>query len=741
VTGSPVVREIAPTFGEVAREATLRDYLDVLRRRRWSIIAAFLLTLCFAVGFSLSMHPVYRATTTVTTDKTPPMLLLNKTGDFSLFADQAAAQAPNVFTLVELIRSQSVKDGAIARLTPAIGKDAAEDALKRPKTQQVRNTEIVRINVDDSDPKVAADAANALAASLIETNLRARRQRATETREFIARQLADSANRLRSSEEDLVAFKRRHGDVSLPEETTLSLQKLADLQAQRVDLDLQRREVEARIVKGRADLAKQAKISPTNWTPSPLIGSLQAQLANLEIELSGLRRQLTPKAQAVISTQAKITETKRRLDAEQARNLQAQTYSVDPIYQTLIQQVAQAEMARPVLSSRESALNAAIAAYSQKVQGVPPREIQLTRLSRSVKEAEDIYLLLSEKSQDARIAEASIGSAIRVVDRAQVPKFPIKPRRQLNTLLGAVLGLIVGVGVGFLREEFDDTIKSSEDVERLLGAPVLGAIPLLPDNKKGGDGSKPTRLPALVDAGRRSPGAEAYRALRTHVLFSMPDVERKCLLVTSALPEEGKSTVAANLALAIARTDRRVWLVDGDLRRPALGMVFREANSPGLASLLAGQAELDDVVHPATGGISFVASGPTVPNPAELLGSQRMARLIAKGRNQADVVIIDSPPLLPVTDAEVVGAQVDGVLLVVKIGATERHALAQARRRLEQVRVRVVGAVLNFVPAGSRDGYYGGYYYAQYASQDERDVKAGHPSSGKIRLKQKEEER
>lgn len=724
-----------PDFEE--REVSLREYLDVLHRRRWIIAAAFLVTLGTAVGLSLSMPYVYRASTTVTTDKSPPVVLMEAPGKFSLFADQAAAQAPDVFTLAELVKSETVREGAAARLEPLLGREAARKLLEKGlSVQQVRNTEIVRINVEHTDPRVAAAAANAVAQSLTDMNLKTRRRRVTETREFIENQLAGARDRLRTGEQELVEFKNRFGEVSLAQETTLLLQKMADLRAQLVDVGLQRRETQTRAAAARERLGQQAKVSPTQWTPSPLITMLQNQLATLEVELAGLLREFTPRHPSVTSTRAKIQALKQRLEAEMADSMRVGTYGVDPVYQQLIQEVARAEMAMVGLDERERALNAVIADYARMMQGVPARETELAGLTRTVKEAEAVYLLLSEKYQDARIAETSIGSAIRVVDPARVPEDPVKPRRRLNTLLGAVLGLMLGAVAAFVVEQLDDTVKSVDEVERVLGAPVLGAIPLLdgaaPGNARGEARQRASPLPILDPSDRRSPAAEAYRALRTHVLFSMPDVQRKCLLVTSALQGEGKSTIAANLALAIARTDRQVWLVDGDLRRSTLDRMFPEADSPGLASFLAGQAESGDIVKAAPApNLWFVAAGPTVPNPAELLGARRMATLMDEARAKADVVVMDSPPVLPVTDAEVAGAQADGALLVVKAGQTERRALAHARQRLERVGVRVIGAVLNCVPAGRQDGYYySTYYYGYYGHYGDDDDKNKKESDG-----------
>jgi tyrosine-protein kinase Etk/Wzc len=623
-------------------------------------------------------------------------------------------------------------------LAPKVGSGVAKAAVDALAVQQVRQTELVRISIEYTDPGIAAAAANAVTDSLIELNLTGRRQRATKMREFIGRELQEASQRLRDAEDTLLSFRNSNGDVSLTQETSLTLQKLADLRAQLVDVRLQRDTAESRIVAVRERLANQAKLTPTQWTPSPLVGSLEEQLTKLEIELSGLRRVFTQKHPAVISTTAKIEETKQRLSAELATSLRPGVYAVDPAYQQLHNAQVQDEVTLAALRSRERAMQDAIAAYEVRMRGVPLREVGLARLTRDTKESEEIYLLLSEKYEQARIAESSIGSVIRVVDPAKVPNAPVRPRRQRNTLFGGLLGVMFGVAGALLAEQLDDTVKSAEEIEGVLGAPVLGAIPMESGARPPGTGERGTKedgtqkeemavLPLLAATDRRSSTAEAYRGLRTHVLFSMPDVESKRLLVTSAFPREGKSTIAANLAVAIARTDRRVWLIDSDMRRPALWRWFEGAGSAGLAGMLAGQADVDTVVRQtAEPNLWYVEAGPSAPNPAELLGSQRMARLMERAQAEADVVLMDSPPILPVTDAEVVAAQaVDGVLLVVRAGQTSKRALALARKRLERVGAKLVGAVLNCVPDARRDSYYYGSYYDDYYGTEGEDSSRG----------------
>ncbi len=692
------------------RDPGLAEYLEIVRRRWPFFLVPLVVALGAAVGITLVIPPVYRGVATVTTDNALRLGVLDKLGDLSAFADQSGL-APDVDTVIELARSGAVRGYAADALASGLG-DGARSAVRNLRVQQVRDSDVVSISVEHTDPRLAAEGANAIARSLIELSLTDRRRPVSEAREFINSQLTQEAQRLRESEDALVAFKDRNGDVALAEETKLNLQKLADLEAQAVDLRLEREGVRGQIGRARARLARQARISPTQWTPSPLIATLQRDLATLEIELFGLRREFTAQHPAVIRTQAKIQETRRRLDAELARSLQTYQYGVDPVYQELVRQIAQAEVAGAALDARAGALRGAIAQYESKVRGVPAREVGLARLTRTVQAAEKTYLLLTDKLQNAQIAEASIGSAIRLVDQAGVPSSPVRPRPVMNLLLALIVGAMAGAGAVFVREQLDDTVKSAEEVERLLGAPVLGVLPIIGHGFER-NGHAPARAPHLVRLDGPSDAAEALRLLRTHVLMTAGGTGR-CVLVTSALPREGKSTVAANLAVAISRMTRQVLLVNGDLRHPSLGALFPDSTSPGLAYFLTADVAAGAVVRSTVEPyLAYADSGAPPINPAELLSGPRAGRLITEAREHAEVVLIDSPPLLTVTDAELLARHADACLLVVRVGQTTRRALREARQRLERAGIPLAGVVLNFVPRGSRYGdnpTFGGYF-------------------------------
>lgn len=291
----------------------------------------------------------------------------------------------------------------------------------------------------------------------------------------------------------------------------------------------------------------------------------------------------------------------------------------------------------------------------------------------------------------------------RIIDRAQTPSTPISPRPTRDLAIGAALGLLAGGGLALLLESLDRSVRTPAEAAQLARAPILAMVP-----KRKDAGDHPVLAPQ--DAG--TPAAEAYRVLRTAVRFVDPDRAVRSLVVTSPSAGDGKTSTAANLAVALAQAGERVVLVDADLRRTKLASHFAVESDPGLTSLLIGEGTLDTTLVEIAGRLSFLPTGPLPPNPSELLGSEAMARLLRELRSRCDVLLLDSPPLLPVTDAQVLSTQVDGVLLVARFGRTQRDLLTQARDRLDVVGARTFGCVLNGVPASA--DYSDEYSYSAY---------------------------
>jgi len=352
------------------------------------------------------------------------------------------------------------------------------------------------------------------------------------------------------------------------------------------------------------------------------------------------------------------------------------------------------------------------------------RQTEIKRLESIRAQYQNSYASLLRSYETLRLTEAQTVNTVTVMEPADLPRYPVGPRKTTNTLLAAAVGLALAVGVAFLVEYLDDTLKTSADVQSVLALPTLGSIARI----------NPAKSPAetlIVAAHPKSHVAEAYRVLRTNIEFSSVDEPVQTLMVTSSGPTEGKSTTVANLGVAMAEAGKRVIVVDSDLRRPVQHKLFQVTNAVGLTSLLMADApNVAEFLTPtAVENLRLVTCGPIPPNPAELLGSKRMANAVRLLLEHADVVLFDSPPTLAVTDAAVLGAQVDGVLLVVDAGVTRRGEVEQAQETLKQVGVPLLGVVLNRLKLG-RGGY--GYYY-YYSSGGADHKRRGRRSAGGVR--------
>lgn len=694
---------------------SIRDYLDVLRRR-WLVIAiVMLVTLSMALALTFVLPPTYSSSATVTANTAPPVILSDQPGAGSLFAGVTLEAPPDAPALAEAARSETVRDGAIARLAPVLPPDQAKTFLRRVRVQPVRNTQLVRLTAEHGDPAIAAAMANAVSEALVNVTWEARRQRATQTRQFIERQLVQSDQQLQEREQALMAAKTRLGSVSLAEETTQNLEQLAQLTAQRTDLQSQRRELESRTARIRSTLSRQSRRSPTQWTPSPLIAELRNQLTELEIQRQGQSKVLTPNHPTMIELAARIEETKRRLQAELSKDLQPQQYGVDPIYQQLAMQLRDAQVALAGVVARERVVDGAVQAYETRVQLLPAREAQLARLTRDVRSAEAVYLLLSERLEEARIVEVSISSGVRVVDAARIPERPARPRPKTNILIGMLTGIMLSVAAAVVMEHLDETAQTVEDVESTLGSPVLATIPFW---RRPQSARNKVELPLISMDGHLSPVADAFRQLRTRLLAMSDQRPIRTLLITSPAPGDGKDFIAANLAIAFTQTGRRVWLVEGDLRRPGLARAFHPIAPFGLTDLLRNGMSVEEALQPTMiENLWLIPSGPQPHNPAELMGSSKMRLVLEQAqRDGADLLIINAPPVLPVPDALVLAPEVDGTLLIARVGKTPLEAVRRARDRIQDVGGRLLGVVVNGVPPGRR----GGYYYGERYGRDTR---------------------
>ncbi|HJU66864.1 MAG TPA: polysaccharide biosynthesis tyrosine autokinase [Gemmatimonadaceae bacterium] len=378
---------------------------------------------------------------------------------------------------------------------------------------------------------------------------------------------------------------------------------------------------------------------------------------------------------------------------------------------------------RAQISSLENRINE----LRREMQKYPELGADEQRLTAEVQTAQQLYASLLGELQRQRIAEASEGGYVTVIDNAMQPFSPVSPNRRRIFLTALIFGSILGLGAAVLLENLDDSVKSPDEVREQFGLSVVGTIPGIKDSDLPGENGAEVARRLATHFDPRSPVAEAYRSLRTNLAFARAHEAMRILVLTSPGPADGKSTTVANLAITFAQQGQRTLLIDGDLRRAVLDKMFKVPRSPGLTDVLVGRQRLRDVVHATEiEHLSVVGSGPFPPNPSELLGSSAMREVLRDAQTEFDVVLIDSPPLLAVTDAAVLATMADGAILVIRVGATAKAAVRRAVAQLQTVHGRVVGAVLNDVDlrSGAFSGSYG-YYYYYYYGEGARNGKGG----------------
>ncbi|MCU0608091.1 MAG: polysaccharide biosynthesis tyrosine autokinase, partial [Candidatus Edwardsbacteria bacterium] len=641
---------------------------------------------------------------------------------------------------VEIIRSRSVALEAARRLTrrpDAAGMGVAElgDAVERVllslNVLSSRTSDIISIVAETDDPRAAAAVANDVADAYIDFNLSISRGELSEVRKFLEQQLPVIQQRLSNEENTLRSFRQSNKVVLLSEESRALLDGVSNFEAQYNAATIERETLERKIAYLRGQLDDQKKTlldDLSRGSSSAVVAGLRDDLNAQQMRLATLLSQgFSREALQVKDAEKKIEATTARLKEELTQLLENEgaTYDQLKVQSERVTRILELQAELDAASAREGALRKVVDEYAGRLNKIPTKEVELARLTRQFELDENIYKMLMEKYEEARISEAGKLGNVKVIDRAVVPDTPVGPRRLVNIVFGALLGLCFGVGIALFLEYLDTSIKTSYDVEKILGLPVLGSIPAIDlqevsaqADRDAGDANGVVAIAERLISHHlpRSPISEAYRMLRTNLQFLNPDRPIRSILVTSAGPSEGKTTTAANLAITMAQVGARTLLVDGDLRRPMVAGVFGIDGQPGLTELLIREGELKKVARPSgIDDLQIVPAGTLPPNPSELLGSQKMKAVIEDMKACCDLVIFDCPPVITVTDAAVLSAEVDVVLLVVQSGKTDREMAKRARVLLNNVKANVAGVVLNNISPELQAGY---YYYYHYYHQD-----------------------
>src|SRR5215470_17020315 len=707
----------------------LRDYWLIIRRRRMIIIVCTLLVATFSVGFARQEVPLYTSTAAVKFEQSTTLSGL-------LVEVLAVNSADNIETQVSLIKGYPVLE-EVARRLGKLPQTASDETLRespayqatldnlagKVRASRVPSTSIIEIAVTSPNAREAKELANTIAEVYREHNKTNRNARVIEARKFIEAQLREVEGRVKRAEEEVWAFRDANRIIAPGAESTVLLSLFTQVRGDIERTRQQRIELEGmqtRLTRnGRAAADDRIYVDASN----PNLAKLAAAQSELMLERTNLALEVTdrhPRLQA-------IDDRLREIRGEMRREIAGQVAA---------------------LRNREEILNRQMGDLLAKNREVPATELSLARLQRDAKVNDDLLTLLKTRHQEALIKESEGVEEVSIVRPASDASTPAGTEMVNTVFLGALLGFVLGVVLAFVRETLDTSIGTIEDVESYLGVRVLGIVPhidpretmqRLIERRPALGAMDPDALQShallITHFDPKSPVAEAYRTLRTNIQFERMERGGKVLVVTSPTLQEGKTTTIVNLALTMAQNGQKTLLVGANMRRPSIHRFFGIDREPGLSDILVGNAqwrdcvrgvsdilmgrfEMEDVMAaPGLDNLHIIEAGPIPPNPSELLSTQAMTDFLNAVAAEYDIVLVDTPPILPVTDSAIVAGKADGVLLVYQAGKVGRLVLKRAKTHLESARAQVWGVVLNDLQT-EVSGYTYTHYYTHYYGEE-----------------------
>jgi capsular exopolysaccharide synthesis family protein len=592
--------------------------------------------------------------------------------------------------------------------------DALVNALGAVAIDQKRGLDIVEISALSPSPYESALIANVYAQQYKMLNLEQNRDQLTLVTEFLDSQRKEKYDELNAAEETLKDFQERGGLIALDERASTLISLLAQFEAQKsatqVDLMASNKVLENLRKELQAQNPRMADYL-TSLTSQKYITAIQDEIAKLEVnkQVAVSRKDgLTEDSPVIQEYDRKIFELRKELDKE-LEVLKAGIFASSPAeVKELTQKIITEEVRNQSLQTSIKELDKIVQGYEAQFMKLPKNALELAKLKRNSEALEKLYLMIEQRYQEALINEQSQPGNVMIIDKARIPSQPSKPNRKLIVIIGLLLGAGLAVGYVFVKNYFDDTVKTPDDIEnRKIN--VLAWIPRFESAL--GSGSEEVEF--IVSKRPDSIPSEAFRALRTRIQFSRVNTESlKTILITSSAPQEGKTTISVNLAGSFAHSKKKVLLIDCDLRKPAVHKLFGRERIPGLIDYLTGNEKLDKVLNQSEiENLKFITSGTIPPNPAEMLDSQEMRAFLKKMRDDYDLIILDSPPIIAVTDSEILTSMVDGTLLVVSASNTEIEMMERSVELIRRENTQFLGTVLNNFSYKSGYGSYYKYYY------------------------------
>lgn len=730
------------SFDLSPREPHLYDYLLILRKHQWLILSFMLSVVTIVSIATFRMQPVYVAVGRIEIDKENANILPFQGGDsydYMMDSDNYLETQAKILTS-ETLALQTIRNNDLASRPEFGGAGGISEAVasgnlankKRPpelaeflgnlSVKRVPNSRLMDISFESTDPQLAARAVNAHIATYIEQNYRSKYEATSQASDWLADQLRDFKIKVQKSEDARIAYERQNQIWTLDDKQNMTTQRLSDINKQFTDAQAERMKKES--------LYEFAKAGNLDAVPelenNQALTDLLKKRGETSADYADALQQYGPNFPKVLRLKAQLKDLDENIDKEKKK-----------ILDVLESDYREARQREALLAD---ALNEAKTETNQMAE----KMVEYNILKREAEANKALYEGLMTKMKETAISGALRSSNIRVVDPAMVPATPARPAKTKNIILSFLIGLVGGIGLALLREYLDNTVKTPDDIETLARLPSLAVVPQFADtngNKRRGvlpdfsGNGHDKRIELVAQHLPKSQMSEAFRALRTSILLSQAEHPPQVILVTSALPREGKTTAAANLAVTLAQLGDSTVLVDADLRKPGIGRLLNLGTGKyaGLSSYLAGVSSLDlvSVPHPAIPNLVAIPTGPLPPNPADLLSSHKLADAIVELRTKYKFIVIDSPPVMAATDAVILSVQADGVLIVVRSGETPKAAFTRTRDLLTSVKSHILGVVLNAVDSSAPDYYYSYRYYPYSYGYGPQEA-AGDAAQGEI---------
>jgi polysaccharide biosynthesis transport protein len=733
----------------------LKQYWLILRRR-WlpaAIVMGSIMGLTAAITFL--QKPIYQAEGKVLLRKASGIALggggSGDSGGGGLGVLEALTQKSSpISTEIEIIKSEPILRRTIQtlQLKDIDGKVLeVEDFLKLLAVTNTKDTDIISLAYKSTDPQLAMTVINRLIELYSQKNLASTRAQASAARKFIESQVPQAEVEVKRYEVAIRDFKERSKIVSLPDEAKVSVENIGRIQESLTNYQGQLADSRSRATALRNQLGFSASegLAVNALSQSPAVQKALTELQDVDRSLATLEPQLQPDHPQIEVLKDKQNALKAFLGTKVGQvvgkstdNPSLNTIQASETQQKITETLVQTEVQRLGLENQVGLLQQAQTIYRNRVTVLPRLEQIQRELERKLAVAQTTYGALLKKLQEVRIAENQNVGNIETVAPAILPDKPISPKILLNLAIGTVMGLLLGIGTALLLEALDTSIKTVKEAQDVFDLTVLGTIPMLDTaeqvNLKSLDRATP-RLPVRDDP--RSAVSEAFRMLQANLKFLSSDHPARIITLTSSVPQEGKSTTSANLALVLAEMGHRVLIVDADLRRPSQHQIWELPNSVGLSNILVEPGKWSGVVRSESEHLDIITAGIIPPNPVRLIDSHRMVSLIEEWREIYDYVIIDAPPLAVASDALLIGQATDGVLVVARPGVLNSASAEAAKAALEKAsgtedgksrRVNILGLVLNgVIPENEPNSYY--YYAAKDYYADSANSAPQPPSS------------